>query len=87
MLPPGLAGPEPVPLKLFLPKLSSGSGRPGEVLGIDRDGLHIACGQGAVAIPEAQLPGRKRLRCAELASGRALAVGDQLVAPVDPPPA
>ena len=36
LLPPGLAGPDAVPLKLFLPKVSSGQGRPGEVLGVDR---------------------------------------------------
>lgn len=75
LLPSGLAGPEPVPLKLFLPKLSSGSGRPGEVLGIDRDGLHIACGQGAVAIPEAQLPGRKRMSSQALGAGLVLPRG------------
>lgn len=48
-------------MKLFLPKISSGQGAPGEVLGVDKDGLHVACGEGAVAIPEVQLPGRKRL--------------------------
>jgi methionyl-tRNA formyltransferase len=54
-------GAEPVVMKLFLPRLSSGQGAPGEVLGVDKDGLHVACGEGAVAIPEVQLPGRKRL--------------------------
>ncbi|MBP6630861.1 MAG: methionyl-tRNA formyltransferase [Kofleriaceae bacterium] len=61
---------------------------PGQILAITSAGATMACGDGAaVVIGEMQLPGRKRLRCAELASGRALAVGDQLVAPVDPPPA
>lgn len=69
LLPKGLAGPEAVPLKLFLPKVSSGQGRPGEVLGVDRDGLHVACGQGVVVFPEAQLPGRKRLPMQALCAG------------------
>lgn len=58
---PAEPGAEPVVMKLFLPQLSSGHGAPGEVLGVDKDGLHVACGEGAVAIPEVQLPGRKRL--------------------------
>lgn len=69
LLPPGLAGPDAVPLKLFLPKVSSGQGRPGEVLGVDRDGLHVACGQGTVVFPEAQLPGRKRMPTQALCVG------------------
>ena len=75
LLPPGLAGAEAVPLKLFLPKVSSGRGRPGEVLGLDRDGLHVACGEGAVVIPEAQLPGRKRMSTQALCAGLTLPRG------------
>lgn len=66
---PAEAGQEPVVLKLFRPRVSSGSGRPGEVLGVDKDGLHVACGEGAVAIAELQLPGRKRMAAQALLSG------------------
>ncbi len=75
LLPPGLLGPEAVPLKLFSPRVSSGSGRPGEILGVDRDGLHIACKEGAVAIREAQLPGRKRMETQALCAGLSLPRG------------
>lgn len=66
---------EPVVLKLFTARPSSGQGKPGEVLGVDRDGLHVACGQGAVAIAELQLPGRKRMAAQALAAGFKLPPG------------
>ena len=72
---PAEAGSEPVVLKLFPARSSSGQGKPGEVLGVDRDGLHVACGQGAVAIAELQLPGRKRMPAQALAAGFKLPPG------------
>lgn len=58
-----------VALKLFQPTRSTWRGRPGEVLGADRQGLHIACADGAVAIGQLQLPGRKRLPAGQVLSG------------------
>jgi len=66
---------EPLLLKLFQPRLSSGHGAPGEVLGIDRSGLHVACGEGAIVIAELQIPGRKRMAAAALHSGLPIARG------------
>ncbi len=37
-----------------------GSGAPGTVLQFDRDGFVIACGEGALRVAEAQLPGKRR---------------------------
>lgn len=72
----GQAGGEgPLLLKLFQPRLSSGRGAPGEVLGVDRSGLHVACGEGAVVIAELQIPGRKRMPAAALHSGLPIARG------------
>jgi methionyl-tRNA formyltransferase len=59
-------------LKLFRPKLVSGSGEPGVVMGADRDGLIVGCGADAVAFGELQLPGRKRLPAQSLLAGRAI---------------
>jgi methionyl-tRNA formyltransferase len=59
-------------LKLYKPKVVSGSGEPGVVLGADRDGLIVACGADAVAFGELQLPGRKRLPAQALLAGRAI---------------
>jgi methionyl-tRNA formyltransferase len=65
-------------LKLFRPKLVSGRGTPGVVLGADRDGLIVACGDDAVAFAELQLPGKKRMPAQALLAGRAIATGVKL---------
>jgi methionyl-tRNA formyltransferase len=59
-------------LKLFRPRVVSGSGEPGVVLGADRDGLIVGCGSDAVAFAELQLPGRKRMAAQALLAGRAI---------------
>ena len=46
-----------------------GSGEPGTVLGLDAAGLRIACGDGVLAVSEAQRPGGKALPAAALAQG------------------
>lgn len=51
---------------------------PGTVLGQDRQGLVVACGRGAVAIGELQLPGRKRLGATALLAGRPMPPGTVL---------
>jgi len=64
------------PLRLYAPKVIAGSGGPaGTVLGADRDGLWIACANGAVAVSELQLPGRKRMAARALLAGRPIASG------------
>ena len=68
-------------LKLFRPRLAGGSGAPGRVLALEDalgDALVVACGEGAVAFAEAQLPGKKRLPVSALKNGRVIAVGDTL---------
>ena len=51
---------------------------PGTVLGADRDGLVVACGDGAVAFAELQLPGRKRMSARALLVGRPIPPGTVL---------
>jgi methionyl-tRNA formyltransferase len=65
-------------LALFAPRLVSGRGAAGAVLGADRDGLLVACGEGAVGFRELQLPGRKRLPAAAFLAGRPVAPGTVL---------
>lgn len=65
-------------LKLWRPRLVSGRGAPGTVLGADRDGLIVACGDGAVALGELQLPGKKRMPAQALLAGRPIPVGTVL---------
>ena len=66
------------PLKLWSARVVEGAGEPGVVLGVDRDGLLVACGEGAVAVAEAQLPGRKRMPAAALVAGRSIPRGTRL---------
>lgn len=66
------------PLKLFRAKTISGRGAPGVVLGADRDGLLVGCGDDAVAFAELQLPGKKRMPASALLAGRPIPVGTPL---------
>lgn len=52
-------------LKLTRSRLAEGAGAPGEVL----PGLRIACGDGAIAVLEAQREGKARMAAAELLRG------------------
>ena len=66
------------PLKLFRPKIISGRGEPGVVMGADRDGLIVGCGADAIAFAELQLPGRKRMPAQALLAGKPIPVGTRL---------
>ena len=69
-------------LKLFGAKRSARArpdgGQPGEVLGVDAAGVHIACGDGAIALAELQPSGKRRMSAAAYAAGRPFAPGDRL---------
>ena len=64
--------------KVFAPKRVSGSGQPGEVLGLVPQGLAIACGEGAIAFAEIQLPGGKRMSAKALLTGHPIPAGTVL---------
>jgi methionyl-tRNA formyltransferase len=66
------------PAKVFAPRLIDGRGRPGEVLGLVPEGLAVACGAGAIAFAEIQLPGRRRLPARALLAGHPIATGTLL---------
>jgi methionyl-tRNA formyltransferase len=61
--------------RLFLPSEVSGRGRPGEFLGLVPEGLAIACGEGAVAFAEVQMPSRKRMSAKALLAGHPIQPG------------
>ena len=56
----------------------SGRGAPGVVMGADRDGLLVGCGDDAIAFAELQLPGKKRMSATALLAGRPMPVGTKL---------
>jgi methionyl-tRNA formyltransferase len=66
-------------VKLFGARVAPrGSSRePGDVIGIDADGMLVACGGGAVRISLVQPAGKRRLAPQDWANGRGVAVGDR----------
>jgi methionyl-tRNA formyltransferase len=63
------------PVKVFGPRVIAGQGQPGEVQGLVPHGLVVACGEGAIAFAELQMPGRKRMPAAAVLAGHPIAVG------------
>ena len=66
-------------LKLLRAAEAPGSGTPGHVLAADpKDGLVIACGQGAVRILEVQAPGGKQMMAEDFLRGHRIAPGTDM---------
>ncbi|AYC30876.1 methionyl-tRNA formyltransferase [Pseudomonas cavernae] len=58
------------PLKVLAAGLGAGQGAPGTVLAASKDGLTVACGEGALRLTRLQLPGGKPLNFADLFNSR-----------------
>lgn len=66
-------------VKLFgARRLPDQSGRAGELLAADADGLVVACGTGSVRIAEVQPAGARRMGAVEWHRGRGISIGDVL---------
>ncbi|MNP52906.1 Methionyl-tRNA formyltransferase [compost metagenome] len=50
--------------------LGEGKGAPGQILAASKDGLKVACGEGALLLTRLQLPGGKPLNFADLYNSR-----------------
>lgn len=57
---------------------------PGTVLAIDRQGILVACGQGALLLTEVQPAGKPRMAAAAYANGARITVGERFGAPAAP---
>lgn len=57
-------------LKVWAAQTAEGAGTPGEVLACSKEGLLIACGQGALLLTRLQLPGGKPLAFSDLYNAR-----------------
>jgi len=66
------------PLKIWQASPASGSGQPGEILALTHAAMHVACGEGVLAVREVQQAGGKRLSASAFLAGHALTVGDRL---------
>ncbi len=58
------------PLKVLAAALGEGKGAPGQILAASKDGLTVACGDGALRLTRLQLPGGKPLNFADLFNSR-----------------
>ena len=50
---------------------------PGDVIAVDKDGMIVACGGGAIRVLAVQPAGKRRITPLEWANGRGIAVGDR----------
>ncbi len=57
-------------VKVHAAQLADGSGAPGTILDAGKDGLRVACGQGALLLTRLQLPGGKPLAFSDLYNSR-----------------
>ena len=58
--------------KVHATRVVEGSGKPGEILGLTKTGLRIACGEGAVEVISLQAPGGKRMAAPDYFRGHPL---------------
>ena len=63
-----------LPCKVWQARPATGQGAPGPVLAADRNGVLVACGDGALLIGELQKAGGKRLPAAQFLAGNPIAV-------------
>lgn len=65
-------------VKIFGAWPGPGQGQPGEILMLDKDGLHVATGRGSVCLAELQISGKSRLTAAQFWHGQRLGPGELL---------
>ena len=65
-------------LKVLSASVREGNGERGEILSVDRDGIVVACGEGAVRLEKVQPEGGRAMSAWEYAQGRRVRKGDRL---------
>jgi len=65
-------------LKILSASLRDGRGEPGEVIDVGRDGMVVACGEGAVALGLVQPEGGRAMSSMDYARGRRVKKGERL---------
>lgn len=65
-------------LKVLAAALSDGRGAPGEILAVDKDGIVVACGAGALRLLSVQPEGGKAMPAWPYAQGRRIGKGERL---------
>lgn len=64
-----------IPLKIWQACPTTGRGVPGEILAADRNGILVACGEGALLVSELQKSGSKRMDANAFLAGNPLPAG------------
>lgn len=64
-------------LKVWRAELVAGAGLPGEILAVQRSGIVVACGEGALRLVELQKAGGKRLAAAQFLAGTPVVQGSR----------
>ncbi len=64
-------------VKLWRARPAEGQGEPGEIIGVGRDAITVACGEGALDLIELQQAGARRLPAAAFLAGHPLAPGQR----------
>jgi methionyl-tRNA formyltransferase len=65
-------------LKVLAASVREGKGAPGEILSVNRDGIVVACGEGALLLGKVQPEGGRAMSSREYAQGRRVRKGDRL---------
>jgi len=65
-------------VKILAASVREGKGAPGEILSVDRDGIVVACGEGAVRLGKVKPEGGRAMSSWEYAQGRRVRKGDRL---------
>ena len=65
-------------LKILAATVVDGGGAPGEIAAVGKDGIVVACGQGALRLVQVQPEGGKAMAAWAYAQGRRIAKGDRL---------
>ena len=67
-----------IPIKIWQASVRNDlSGEPGKILSLEKNGIIVACGQGALCLEVLQRPNAKALPAAQFVQGFALHPGDR----------
>lgn len=66
-------------VKIHNAELCDGEGESGRIIALDKRGIVVACGKGALRLTELQAEGKKRMTASDFLNGNRLSVGDKFV--------
>lgn len=65
-------------LRILRARVGGGDGAPGSVVAVDRDGIHVACGQGTLVLQDVQPESKRPMAASAFALGARLSAGTRL---------